>query len=104
MGRAVESDNSCDKYVPNHVTKFTPFQVETGFYGQNAFDRVEQNENLPADIRTMQQAALQRIDQEKVLKEMRIPTLNRSMLESWFLSKITKINGRASSGLFRSSK
>ena len=89
---------------PNHVTKFTPFQVETGFYGQNAFDRVEQNENLPADIRTMQQAALQRIDQEKVLKEMRIPTLNRSMMESWFLSKITKINGRASSGLFRSSK
>ena len=53
---------------PNHVTKFTPFQVETGFYGRNAFDRVEQISNQPDDVRQLQEETLQRIDHEKTTR------------------------------------
>ena len=46
----------------------SPFLVETGFSGQNAFDHVEQAVSNPGDLHQLQNQALRRIREEKTAR------------------------------------
>ena len=50
---------------PNNVTQLTPFQLETGFRGQNAFDHIELSPEIPSDVGRLQRQAFDRIKSEK---------------------------------------
>lgn len=53
---------------PNQVTKMSPFLVETGFSGKNAFDRVEHATPNPGNLNQLHQEALKRIRSEKTAR------------------------------------
>ena len=55
----------------NNVTQLTPFQIETGYYGQNLFDQIEAPVETPADIRRLQQKALDRTKIEKASRVLK---------------------------------
>ena len=83
---------------PNQVTKMSPFLVETGFSGKNAFDHVEHAAPNPGNLHQLHQDALKRIQIEKTarVEKGKNQIFGLTKLGSLFWPKITKTRCLAS--------